>query len=180
MEKVNTTNTTTDIFVDGKNVGNFTLTTFNNGTMNANFMINDASTFHGSPEAAQDLVNLVNDSISQSKALTTIKVNQKVGHMHLETIATVLSIIGVSVVGGLSFLIKLLKDSIMTPINHSIDTLNVTIKGLREDLNESNVSRKEHEKKLFDNLDEHTKQIYLLDGRVKTLETINQIEKEEK
>ncbi|WP_038603598.1 hypothetical protein [Lactococcus lactis] len=67
--------------------------------------------------------------------------------MHLETIATVLSIIGVSVVGGLSFLIKLLKDSIMTPINHSIDTLNVTIKGLREDLNESNVSRKEHEKK---------------------------------
>lgn len=35
-------------------------------------------------------------------------------------------------------------------------------------------------KKLFDNLDEHTKQIYLLDGRVKTLETINQIEKEEK
>ena len=100
--------------------------------------------------------------------------------MHLETIATVLSIIGVSVVGGLSFLIKLLKDSIMTPINHSIDTLNVTIKGLREDLNESSVSRKEHEKKLFDNLDEHTKQIYLLDGRVKTLETINQIEKEEK
>lgn len=100
--------------------------------------------------------------------------------MHLESIATVLSIIGVSIVGGLSFLIKLLKDSIMTPINHSIDTLNVTIKGLREDLNESNVSRKEHEKKLFDNLDEHTKQIYLLDGRVKTLETINQIEKEEK
>ena len=69
MEKVNTTNTTTDIFVDGKNVGNFTLTTFNNATMNANFMINDASTFHGSPEAAQDLVNLVNDSFSQSKAL---------------------------------------------------------------------------------------------------------------
>lgn len=54
-----------------------------------------------------------------------------------DAIATVLSIIGVSVVGGLSFLIKLLKDSIMTPINHSIDTLNVTIKGLREDLNES-------------------------------------------
>ena len=81
MEKVNTTNTTTDIFVGDKNVGNFTLTTFNNGTMNANFMINDASTFHGSPEAAQDLVNLVNDSISQSKALTTIKANQKVGVM---------------------------------------------------------------------------------------------------
>ena len=75
MEKVNTTNTITDIFVDDKNVGNFTLTTFNNGTMNANFMINDAATFHGSPEAAQDLVNLVNDSISQSKALTTIKAN---------------------------------------------------------------------------------------------------------
>lgn len=69
MEKVNTTNTTTDIFVDGKNVGNFTLTTFNNGTMNANFMINDPTTFHGSPEAAQDLVNLVNQSISQSKSL---------------------------------------------------------------------------------------------------------------
>ncbi|WP_251921110.1 hypothetical protein [Lactococcus lactis] len=69
MEKVNTTNTTTDIFVDNKNVGNFTLTTFDNGTMNANFMINDASTFHGTPEAARDLVNLVNDSISQSKAL---------------------------------------------------------------------------------------------------------------
>ena len=83
MEKVNTTNTTTDIFVGDKNVGNFTLTTFNNGTMNANFMINDASTFHDSPEAAQDLVNLVNDSISQSKALTT-KVNQKVGVMELK------------------------------------------------------------------------------------------------
>ena len=84
MEKVNTTNTTTDIFVGDKNVGNFTLTTFNNGTMNANFMINDASTFHSSAEAAQDLVNLVNDSISQSKALTTIKVNQKVGVMELK------------------------------------------------------------------------------------------------
>ena len=75
MEKVNTTNTTTDIFVGDNNVGNFTLTTFNNGTMNANFMINDASTFHSSAEAAQDLVNLVNNSISQSKALTTIKSN---------------------------------------------------------------------------------------------------------
>lgn len=74
MEKVNTTNTTTDIFVGDKNVGNFTLTTFNNGTMNVSFMINDAPTFHGSPEASQDLVNLVNDSISQSKALT-IKAN---------------------------------------------------------------------------------------------------------
>ena len=69
MEKVNQTNTTTDIIVSDKNVGNFTLTTFNNGTMNANFMINDASTFHSSAEATQDLVNLVNDSISQSKAL---------------------------------------------------------------------------------------------------------------
>lgn len=74
MEKVNTTNTTTDIIVSDKNVGNFTLTTFNNGTMNASFMINDPTTFHSSAEAAQDLVNLVNDSISQSKALTT-KVN---------------------------------------------------------------------------------------------------------
>ena len=45
MEKVNTTNTTTDIFVDDKNVGNFTLTTFDNGTMNANFMINDPTAF---------------------------------------------------------------------------------------------------------------------------------------
>ena len=69
MKKVNTTNTTTDIFVGGKNVGNFTLTTFNNGIMNANFIINDASTFHSSAEAAQDLVNLVNDSISKSKTL---------------------------------------------------------------------------------------------------------------
>ena len=69
MEKVNTTNTTTDIFVGDKNVGNFTLTTFNNGSMNANFMINDASTFHGSPEAAQDLVNLVSSAVNQSKAL---------------------------------------------------------------------------------------------------------------
>ena len=49
MEKVNTTNTTTDIFVDDKNVGNFTLTTFDNGTMNANFMINDPTTLHGTP-----------------------------------------------------------------------------------------------------------------------------------
>ena len=71
MEKVNTTNTTTDIFVGDKNVGNFTLTTFNNGAMNANFMINDAPTFHSTPEAGQDLVNLVNNSISQSKALLT-------------------------------------------------------------------------------------------------------------
>ncbi|MDT2886357.1 hypothetical protein [Lactococcus lactis] len=69
MKKVNTTNTTTDIFVGDKNVGNFTLTTFNNGVMNANFIINDASTFHSTPEAGQDLVNLVNDSISKSKAL---------------------------------------------------------------------------------------------------------------
>lgn len=69
MKKVNTMNTTTDIFVGGKNVGNFTLTTFNNGIMNANFIINDASTFHSSAEAAQDLVNLVNDSISKSKTL---------------------------------------------------------------------------------------------------------------
>ena len=83
MKKVNQTNTTTDIFVSDKNVGNFTLTTFDNGTMNANFMINDAATFHGTPEAAQDLVNLVNDSISQSKSLTT-KVNQKAGVMELK------------------------------------------------------------------------------------------------
>ena len=69
MKKVNTTNITTDIFVGDKNVGNFTLTTFNNGTMNANFIINDASTFHSSEEAAQDLVNLVNGSISKSKTL---------------------------------------------------------------------------------------------------------------
>ena len=69
MEKVNTTNTTTDIFVGDKNVGNFTLTTFNNGTMNANFMINDAAIFHSSPEAAQDLANLVSSAVNQSKAL---------------------------------------------------------------------------------------------------------------
>ncbi|MDV4193332.1 hypothetical protein RIM59_12915 [Lactococcus lactis subsp. lactis] len=69
MEKVNTTNTTTDIFVGDKNVGNFTLTTFNNGTMNANFMINDAETFHGTTEAAQDLANLVSSAVNQSKAL---------------------------------------------------------------------------------------------------------------
>ncbi|QGJ84774.1 hypothetical protein [Lactococcus phage P1046] len=69
MEKVNTTNTTTDIFVGDKNVGNFTLTTFDNGTMNANFMINDASTFHSTPEAAQDIANLVNSAVNQSKSL---------------------------------------------------------------------------------------------------------------
>ena len=69
MEKVNTTNTTTDIFVGEKNVGNFTLTTFDNGTMNANFMINDAAIFHGTPEAAQDLANLVSSAVNQSKAL---------------------------------------------------------------------------------------------------------------
>ena len=69
MEKVNTTNTTTDIFVSDKNVGNFTLTTFDNGTMNANFMINDAAIFHGTPEAAQDLANLVSSAVNQSKAL---------------------------------------------------------------------------------------------------------------
>ena len=75
MKKVNTTNTTIDLIVGDKNVGNFTLTTFNNGSTNANFMINDPVTFHSSPEASQDLGNLVNDSISQSKALTTIKAN---------------------------------------------------------------------------------------------------------
>ena len=69
MEKVNTTNTTTDIFVGDKNVGNFTLTTFNNGSMNANFMINDVATFHSTPEAAQDLANLVSSAVNQSKAL---------------------------------------------------------------------------------------------------------------
>ena len=69
MEKVNTTNTTTDIFVGDKNVGNFTLTTFNNGIMNANFIVNDATVFHSSPEAAQDLANLVSSAVNQSKAL---------------------------------------------------------------------------------------------------------------
>lgn len=69
MEKVNQTNTTTDIYVDDKKVGNFTLTTFDNGTMNANFMINDAATFHGTSEAAQDLANLVSSAVNQSKAL---------------------------------------------------------------------------------------------------------------
>lgn len=69
MEKVNTTNTTTDIFVGDKNAGNFTLTTFNNGAMNANFMINDPTAFHGIPEAAQDLANLVSSAVNQSKAL---------------------------------------------------------------------------------------------------------------
>ena len=69
MKKVNTTNTTTDIFVGGKNVGNFTLTTFNNGIMNANFIVNDAATFHGTPEAAQDLANLVSSAVNQSKSL---------------------------------------------------------------------------------------------------------------
>lgn len=75
MEKVNTTNTTTDISVDDKKVGDFTLTTFDNGTMTASFKIDDPTTFHSTPEASQDLANLVNDSISQSKALTTIKAN---------------------------------------------------------------------------------------------------------
>lgn len=69
MEKVNQTNTTTDIYVDDKKVGNFTLTTFDNGTMNANFMINDAATFHSTPEASQDLANLVSSAVNQSKAL---------------------------------------------------------------------------------------------------------------
>lgn len=69
MEKVNTTNTTTDIFVGDKNVGNFTLTTFDNGTMNANFMINDPTVFHATPEAAKDLSNLVKSAVNQSKAL---------------------------------------------------------------------------------------------------------------
>lgn len=69
MEKVNTTNTTTDIFVGDKNVGNFTLTTFNNGIMNANFIVNDATAFHSSPEAAQNLANLVSSAVNQSKAL---------------------------------------------------------------------------------------------------------------
>lgn len=75
MKKVNQTNVTTDISVDDKKVGNFTLTTFDNGTMTASFKIDDPTTFHSTPEASQDLANLVNDSISQSKALTTIKAN---------------------------------------------------------------------------------------------------------
>lgn len=75
MKKVNQTNTTTDIYVDDKKVGDFTLTTFDNGTMTASFKIDDPTTFHSTPEASQDLANLVNDSISQSKALTTIKAN---------------------------------------------------------------------------------------------------------
>ncbi|MEG1486635.1 hypothetical protein [Lactococcus sp.] len=69
MEKVNQTNTTTDIYVSDKKVGDFTLTTFDNGSMNANFMINDAAIFHGTPEAAQDLANLVSSAVNQSKAL---------------------------------------------------------------------------------------------------------------
>ncbi len=69
MKKVNQTNITTDISVDDKKVGDFTLTTFDNGTMNANFMINDPTTFHSSLEAAQDLANLVSSAVNQSKAL---------------------------------------------------------------------------------------------------------------
>lgn len=75
MKKVNQTNITTDISVDDKKAGDFTLTTFDNGTMTASFKIDDPTTFHSTPEASQDLANLVNDSISQSKALTTIKAN---------------------------------------------------------------------------------------------------------
>ena len=72
MKKVNQTNITTDISVDDKKVGDFTLTTFDNGTMTASFKIDDPTTFHSTPEASQDLANLVNDSISQSKALLAV------------------------------------------------------------------------------------------------------------
>ena len=69
MKKVNTTNTTTDIFVDNKKVGDFTLTTFTNGTMTVSFKIDDPTIFHSSSEASQDLANLVSSAVNQSKAL---------------------------------------------------------------------------------------------------------------
>ena len=73
-------------------------------------------------------------------------------------------------------LITRFKDDISGPINSSISTLNVNIKGLRDDLNDFNESRKEHEKKLFDISDSHTKDIYEIKGRVKTLETVTKID----
>lgn len=75
--------------------------------------------------------------------------------------------------GGCAGLIRYFRKIISEPLRTSIDEL-------REDFSESRDSRKRNEKKLFDTTDEHTKQIYSLDGRVKTLETINQIEKEDK
>lgn len=77
------------------------------------------------------------------------------------------------VFGGCAGLIRYFRKIISDPLKKSI-------KELGKDLNESRESRKRNEKKLFDVTDDHTKQIYSLDGRVKTLETINQIEKEEK
>lgn len=69
MEKVNQTNTTTDIYIDDKKVGDFTLTTFDNGTMNGSFRIEEVETFHSSSEASQDLTNLISSAVNQSKAL---------------------------------------------------------------------------------------------------------------
>lgn len=69
MKKVNQTNIITDISVDDKKVGDFTLTTFDNGTMTASFKIDDPTTFHSTPEASQDLANLVSSAVNQSKAL---------------------------------------------------------------------------------------------------------------
>ncbi|MDY4362095.1 hypothetical protein SM120_00365 [Lactococcus lactis subsp. lactis] len=69
MEKINQTNTTTGIYISKKKAGDFTLTTFDNGTMTASFKIDDPTIFHSTSEAAQDLANLVSLSVNQSKAL---------------------------------------------------------------------------------------------------------------
>lgn len=92
----------------------------------------------------------------------------------LTLIGSIFLIVG-GVVGGTAFVIRLLKGYILSDFNKMLATLDTTMQNLRDDLNESRIDRKEHEDKLFKISDDHTKEIYNIKGRVKTLEVFNNI-----
>lgn len=95
----------------------------------------------------------------------------------LQLIGLIFSVIG-GVFGGFAVIIRLLKSYISNPFQQALEKLNLTIQDLRDDLNESRTDRKENETRLFDISDTHTKEIYDIKGRVKTLEVVNNIHSE--
>lgn len=93
----------------------------------------------------------------------------------IQLIISLFAVIG-GIFGGFAVIIRLLKSYISTPFQQALNELNLTIQDLRDDLNDSRIDRKEHETKLFQIADEHTKQIYNHEGRIQTLEILNKID----
>lgn len=74
----------------------------------------------------------------------------------------------VTVIGGfITFVSWVMNQLIFKPVTQSVNTLSDRIE-------EMNISRKENEGKLFNITDDHTREITRLDGRVNTLEVMNQ------